>query len=360
MYDTLIRQIYTDPQAFENKTIAVGGFIRTFREGKAVSFMELADGSHFKPIQAVLDDRTELPGGTGAFLTGAAVRITGAIALTPGMKQPFELRASRAELLAPCPADYPLQKKRHSLEYLRTIAHLRPRTNTYYAAFKVRSVLSFAIHKFFNERGFVYVHTPIITTSDCEGAGEMFRVTTLPPGEADPAQDFFGRDARLTVSGQLNGEAFCFPFRNIYTFGPTFRAENSNTPRHAAEFWMVEPEMAFCDLTGNMDTAEEMIKTIVSDTLQNARPELEFFNEFVEPGLIGRLEALIKKDFARITYTEAIEALEKSGVAFTYPVSWGCDLQTEHERYLTEEVYRRPRVCHGLPEGNQILLHAPE
>lgn len=337
---TLIKNLFENTQNYADGQITIGGFVRTLRSSKAVSFMEITDGSAFKPIQAVLDENTKGFEDTGVFLTGAAVKITGKIVMTPEAKQPFELKAEEVELLAPCPADYPLQKKRHSLEYLRTLAHLRARTNTYYAAFKVRSVVSYAIHKFFNKRGFVYIHTPIITTSDCEGAGEMFRVTTLPLGEKDITQDFFGKDARLTVSGQLNGEAFCFPFRNIYTFGPTFRAENSNTPRHAAEFWMIEPEMAFCDLPMNMDTAEAMVKAIISDTLQNAKPEMEFFNEFIEPGLIERLSALLQKDFARITYTQAIEHLKKADTQFVYPVAWGCDLQTEHEKYLTEQVFK--------------------
>jgi asparaginyl-tRNA synthetase len=337
---TLIKQLYENPSLYHNQRVTIGGFIRTLRSSKAISFMEITDGSYFKSIQAVLNEETSGFDDAGAYLTGAAVKLTGKIILTPEAKQPFEMKTEETELLAPCPADYPLQKKRHSLEYLRTIAHLRARTNTYYAAFKIRSVVSYAIHRFFNERGFVYIHTPIITTSDCEGAGEMFRVTTLPLGETDISKDFFGKDARLTVSGQLNGEAFCFPFRNIYTFGPTFRAENSNTPRHAAEFWMIEPEMAFCDLSMNMDMAEAMVKAIVSDTLANALPEMEFLNEFIEPGLIDRLKKLLEKNFARITYTEAVEHLEKADVPFVYPVTWGCDLQTEHEKYLTEQVYQ--------------------
>lgn len=346
----LIKNLFEDFKPYLEKEISIGGFIRTYRSSKSVSFMELNDGTFFKPIQVVLNETTLGKENEALFLTGAAVKITGKIVPTPGMKQPFELAASSAELLAACPPDYPLQKKRHTLEYLRTIAHLRARTNTYYAAFKIRSVLSFAIHKFFNDRGFTYIHTPIITTSDCEGAGEMFRVTTLPPGETDPAKDFFGKDARLTVSGQLNGEAFCFPFRNIYTFGPTFRAENSNTPRHAAEFWMVEPEMAFCDLNMNMELAEDMIKSIIADTITNAMPELEFFNEFIEPGLLDKLNALLNKDFARITYTQAIEQLKKAKSDFAYPADWGCDLQTEHEKYLTEEVYKGPVFVTDYPK----------
>jgi asparaginyl-tRNA synthetase len=335
MQFTTIKELYTE-NPDPGKKIRVGGFIRTYRDMKTIRFMEIADGTYFKTLQVVLDEGTDAKD-SALYLTGAAVSVTGTLVPSQAQKQPFELKAETVEVLSPCPADYPLQKKRHSLEFLRSIPHLRARTNTYYAAFKVRSVVSYAIHKFFNERGFVYIHTPIITTSDCEGAGEMFRVTVLPPEETDFSKDFFGKEAKLTVSGQLNGEAFCFPFRNIYTFGPTFRAENSNTPRHAAEFWMVEPEMAFCDLEGDMDVAEAMIKFIVSYAMENAKLELEFFNEFVEPGLLDRLNALVSGNFHRVTYTEAVSILEKAKADFQYPVFWGCDLQTEHERYLTEE-----------------------
>ncbi|MDE6169115.1 MAG: asparagine--tRNA ligase, partial [Acetatifactor sp.] len=347
---TDIRALYRERESYIGREVTVGGWVRSNRDSKNFGFLVINDGTFFEPLQVVygegLDNFQELR----RINVGAALVITGTIVETPGAKQPFEMQAAQVLVEGPSGADYPLQKKRHSFEYLRTISHLRPRTNTFQAVFRVRSLIAYAIHSFFMERGFVYVHTPLITGSDCEGAGEMFQVTTLDldkvprkeDGSVDFAQDFFGKAANLTVSGQLNGETFAFAFKNIYTFGPTFRAENSNTTRHAAEFWMIEPEMAFADLKDDMLLAEGMLKYIILYVLENAPEEMAFFNQFVDKGLIERLQHVADSDFAHVTYTEAVEILEKHNDAFEYKVSWGCDLQTEHERYLTEKLFGRP------------------
>ena len=339
--------------------VEVSGWIKTVRESKNAGFIELSDGSSFKTVQIVYN-----PGSISQELlkdlgTGAAVRVAGELVLTPDMPQPFEIRADEIELLGACEDDYPLQKKRHTLEYMRSIGHLRPRANIFQATFRVRSVVAQAIHRFFDERGFLYVHTPLITPSDCEGAGEMFRVTTLDlndvpkteSGAVDTAKDFFGSEANLTVSGQLYAEAFALAFRDVYTFGPTFRAENSFTARHAAEFWMIEPEMAFCDLAGDMDLAEAMVKAVITSVMERCPDELAFFNSFVDQGLLARLHNVLQSDFVRITYTQAVELLQKSGASFKYPVEWGSDLQTEHERYITEQIYGKPVFVTDYPKG---------
>ena len=344
---------------FADKTVEVGGWIRTLRSSKSFGFIELNDGTFFKSVQVVFEDGvvdnyTEI----SKLGVGAAVIVKGRLVLTPEAKQPFEIKAEEIAVEGYTTPDYPLQKKRHSFEFLRTIAYLRPRTNTFSATFRVRSIAAYAVHKFFQERGFVYVHTPIITGSDCEGAGEMFQVTTLdmknPPlkddGTVDYSKDFFGKETNLTVSGQLSAETYALAFRDVYTFGPTFRAENSNTTRHAAEFWMIEPEMAFADLNDYMDTAEDMLKFVISYVLENAPEEMEFFNSFVDKGLIDRLNNIVNSDFGRITYTEAVELLKKAGDRFDYPVEWGCDLQTEHERYITEEIYKKPVFVTDYPK----------
>lgn len=349
-----LKQVQANPGAYAGE-ITVCGWIRTVREGKTAGFIELADGSSFKPAQVVYTrDERELGRNLA---TGCAIRVNGTLVLTPGAQQPFEIQAKTIDVMGACPQDYPLQKKRHSLEYLRTIQHLRPRTNTFQATFRVRSVVAAAVHEFFQQRGFVYVHTPILTGSDCEGAGEMFRVTTLdinnPPrtedGGVDFSHDFFGQSTNLTVSGQLYGEAYALAFGDIYTFGPTFRAENSYTARHAAEFWMIEPEMAFCDLIGNMEIAEAMVKFIIKTVLDRCPEEMAFFNQFIDQGLLDRLDNVINNEFAHVTYTEAVDILLHSDAQFQYPVSWGCDLQTEHERYLTEQVYNRPVFVTDYP-----------
>lgn len=337
--------------------IEASGWIKTARESKNVGFIELGDGSAFRSVQVVYE-HGEIPESVSKFFaTGTAITVKGVLELTPEAKQSFEIKANEVIIEGECPNDYPLQKKRHSMEYLRTILHLRPRTNTFQAVFRVRSVVAQAIHRFFDERGFVYVHTPIFTGSDCEGAGEMFRVTTLdmdnPPrtedGKVDFSKDFFGKPCNLTVSGQLHGEAFALAFRDIYTFGPTFRAENSNTARHAAEFWQIEPEMAFCDLNGYMDTAEAMIKYIIKTVLERCPDEMEFFNRFMDSTLLERLNHVVNSDFVRCSYTKAVELLQASGKQFQYPVFWGCDLQTEHERYICEEVYHCPVFLTDYP-----------
>ena len=337
--------------------IEVSGWIKTSRESKSVGFVELSDGSAFRSVQIVYENGV-IPAETVKRLTtGAAITVSGELVLTPEAKQAFEIRANSIAIDGDCPGDYPLQKKRHILEYLRTIQHLRPKANTFQAVFRVRHVVAMAIHRFFDERGFLYVHTPIFTGSDCEGAGEMFRVTSLdmncpprlPDGTVDYSKDFFGIPANLTVSGQLHGEAFAMAFRDIYTFGPTFRAEKSNTARHAAEFWQMEPEMAFCDLNGYMDIAEEMIKFIIRTVLERCPDEMAFFNSFVDKGLLDRLDRVVNSDFVRLPYTKAVEILEKSGKEFQYPVYWGCDLQTEHERYLCEEVFNSPVFVTDYP-----------
>lgn len=353
-----VKQLYRETEKFSDKEVVIRGWIRTNRGSNKFGFLEVNDGSFFKSVQVVyendnldnFDEVSKLPIST-------AVRVEGILVITPDAKQPFEIKANNIVVEGSSSSDYPLQKKRHSLEYLREIAHLRPRSNTFSAVFRVRSLVAHAIHCFFQDRGFVYVHTPIITGSDAEGAGEMFRVTTLDlenipskDGNIDFSQDFFGKEASLTVSGQLEGEIFAHAFSNIYTFGPTFRAENSNTTRHASEFWMIEPEMAFCDLEGNMSVAEDMIKYIISYVMEHAPEEMEFFNSFVDKGLLARLDNIINSEFGKVTYTEAVEILEKSGKEFEYPVSWGIDLQTEHERYLTEEVFKKPVFVTNYPK----------
>ena len=353
-----IRELYKNQEAYLDKEITVGGWVRSIRDSKAFGFIVINDGTFFTPLQVVYHDDMENFEEISKLNVGAAVVVTGTLVATPQAKQPFEIQAKTVTVEGASAPDYPLQKKRHSFEYLRTISHLRPRTNTFQAEFRVRSLIAYAIHQFFQERGFVYVHTPIITGSDCEGAGEMFRVTTLDmenipkneDGTVDYSQDFFNKETSLTVSGQLNGETYAQAFRNIYTFGPTFRAENSNTTRHAAEFWMVEPEIAFADLDDNMMLAEAMLKYIINYVLENAPEEMNFFNSFVDKGLLDRLHNVASSDFARVTYTEAIEILEKNNDKFDYKVSWGADLQTEHERYLTEEVYKRPVFVTDYPK----------
>ncbi len=353
----MIRDLYKNKEDYLDKTITVGGWVRSIRDSKTFGFIVVNDGTFFEPLQVVYHDSMDNFAEISKLNVGAAILVTGTLVATPQAKQPFEIQAETVEVEGASAPDYPLQKKRHSFEYLRTISHLRPRTNTFQAVFRVRSLTAYAIHKFFQERGFVYVHTPLITGSDCEGAGEMFRVTTMDPdniprdqeGKVDYSQDFFGRETSLTVSGQLNGEAYAQAFRNIYTFGPTFRAENSNTTRHAAEFWMVEPEIAFSDLDDVMMLAESMLKYIINYVLEHAPEEMNFFNSFVDKGLLDRLHNVASSDFAKITYTEAVELLEKNNDRFEYKVSWGADLQTEHERYLTEEVYRRPVFVTDYP-----------
>ena len=354
-----IAQIFADPSVFAGKSITVCGWVRTVRDMKNFGFIELNDGSNFKPLQVVfareqLDNYEEIARQN----VGAALIVQGVLELTPEAKQPFELKAGSIQVEGASTPDYPLQKKRHTPEYLRTIQHLRPRTNLFSAVFRVRSVAAQAVHEFFQSRGFVYVQTPIITGSDCEGAGEMFRVTALDlnnlplkeDGTVDDSKDFFGKATNLTVSGQLNAENFAMAFGDVYTFGPTFRAEVSYTPRHAAEFWMIEPEMAFADLNDYMDTAEQMVKYIINTVLERCPQEMTFFNSFVDKGLLDRLGNVISHDFGRITYTEAVELLLKSGKKFDYPVSWGIDLQTEHERYLTEEVFNKPIFVTDYPK----------
>lgn len=342
----LIRDFHKDPASYDGKKVRIGGWIKQSRVGKNVGFLQISDGTHFTPVQVVLETSLENYEEVGKYALSTAVIIDGVFKSTPEAKQPFEIIAETVTVEGTSDADYPLQKKRHSFEYLRTIAHLRPRSNTFQAVFRVRSVLAHAIHTFFQERGFVYVHSPILTASDAEGAGEMFQVTTLdidsPPrteeGDVDYKQDFFDKPMHLTVTGQLQGEVFAHAFRDIYTFGPTFRAENSNTPRHAAEFWMIEPEMAFCDLQGNMDNAEAMVKFLISEVLTKCPEEMKFFDQFIEKGVIERLEKVRDAKFGHMTYTEAIEVLQNSKEKFEYPVSWGSDLQTEHEKYLCQHV----------------------
>ena len=353
-----IRELFRATPA-DGETVTVCGWAKTVRDSKSIGFIELSDGSCFKNLQVVFQaDKLENYKEVAKAGVGTSMQVTGRIVVTPGAKQPFEVNADSVQLLDVCPPEYPLQKKRHTLEYLRTMPHLRPRTNTFAAAFRVRSVAAWAIHKFFQEQGFVYVHTPLITGSDCEGAGEMFRVTTLdvnnPPrtedGAVDFSQDFFGRSTNLTVSGQLEAEAFALAFGSVYTFGPTFRAEHSNTPRHAAEFWMIEPEMAFADLSDYMDNAEAMVKYVVNFLLEQCPDELAFFNQFMDKGLLERLNALVSADFARVSYTDAVALLEPHNDQFQYKVSWGCDLQTEHERFLTEQVFKRPVFVTDYPK----------
>ena len=339
-----VRELYRNREEYLDKEVTIGGWVRSIRDSKAFGFIVVNDGSFFEPLQVVYHDNMENFGEISKLNVGAAIIVKGTLVATPQAKQPFEIQATEVTVEGASAPDYPLQKKRHSFEYLRSIAHLRPRTNTFQAVFRVRSLTAYAIHKFFQERGFVYVHTPLITGSDCEGAGEMFQVTTMDlnnvpknaDGSVDYSKDFFGKETNLTVSGQLNGETYAQAFRNIYTFGPTFRAENSNTTRHAAEFWMIEPEIAFADLEDDMILAESMLKYVIRYVMENAPEEMNFFNSFVDKGLIDRLNNVVNSDFARVTYTEAIEILEKHNDKFEYKVSWGADLQTEHERYLTE------------------------
>ena len=353
-----IKDLYRNREQYLNQEVTIGGWLRSKRDSKTFGFLVVNDGTFFEPLQVVYSDTLANFADITKLNVGAALIVKGTLVPTPQAKQPFEVQASEVLIEGASAPDYPLQKKRHSFEYLRTISHLRPRTNTFQAVFRVRSLIAYAIHKFFQERDFVYVHTPLITGSDCEGAGEMFQVTTMdlqnipknPDGTVDFTKDFFGKPTNLTVSGQLNGETYAMAFKNIYTFGPTFRAENSNTTRHAAEFWIIEPEMAFADLTDNMILAESMLKYIINYVLENAPEEMEFFNKFVDKGLIERLRHVAESDFAHVTYTDAIAILEKHNDAFEYKVSWGCDLQTEHERYLTEKEFKRPVFVTDYPK----------
>ena len=355
---TTIRELFKNREEYLDKQVTVGGWIRSIRDSKTFGFIVLNDGSYFETLQVVYHDKMENFAEISKLNVGAAVVVKGTLVATPQAKQPFEIQADEVVVEGASAPDYPLQKKRHSFEYLRTISHLRPRTNTFQAVFRVRSLAAYAIHKFFQERGFVYVHTPLITGSDCEGAGEMFQVTTLdlanieksPNEKVNYKKDFFGKEVNLTVSGQLNGERYAMAFQNIYTFGPTFRAENSNTSRHAAEFWMIEPEMAFADLNDDMQVAEDMLKYIISYVMEHAKEELTFFNQHIDTGLIERLEHVLHSEFGHITYTEAIKILEKNNDAFQYKVHWGSDLQTEHERYLTEEIFKRPVFVTDYPK----------
>ena len=355
---TNIREIFRNKDKFADKEVTIGGWVRSNRNSKNFGFIVVNDGTFFEPIQVVYGNGLDNYDEVGKINVGAAIIVRGTLVLTPDAKQPFEIQATEVTVEGASTPDYPLQKKRHTFEYLRTISHLRPRTNTFEAVFRVRSLCAYAIHKFFQERDFVYVHTPLITGSDCEGAGEMFQVTTLDlnnlpmteDGKVDFSKDFFNKPTNLTVSGQLNGETYAMAFKNIYTFGPTFRAENSNTTRHAAEFWMIEPEIAFADLEDDMMLAESMLKYVISYVLENAPEEMAFFNNFVDKGLLDRLRNVVENDFARVTYTEAIDILSKHNDKFDYKVSWGCDLQTEHERYLTEQIYKRPVFVTDYPK----------
>lgn len=353
-----VRKLYDEPDSFNSKNITVAGWVKSIRASKKFGFIVLGDGTCFKPVQIVFDDSMDNYNDISKLNVGASIVVKGEFVLTPDAKQPFEIHALTIDVEGKSSSDYPLQKKKHTLEYLRTMPHLRPRTNTYSAVFRVRSVIAYAIHKFFQERDFVYVHTPIITGSDCEGAGEMFTVTTLDPqnlplnedGNVNYREDFFGKKTNLTVSGQLNGETFACAFKNIYTFGPTFRAENSNTPRHAAEFWMIEPEIAFADLEDDMQLAQDMLKFVIRYTLEHASQEIDFFNQFIDKGLKDRLDNVLNSEFGHITYTDAIDILKKNNDNFEYKVEWGCDLQTEHERYLTEEIFGRPVFVTDYPK----------
>ena len=355
---TNIREIFRNKDKFADKEVTIGGLVRSNRNSKNFGFIVVNDGTFFEPIQVVYGNGLDNYDEVGKINVGAAIIVRGTLVLTPDAKQPFEIQAAYVTVEGASTPDYPLQKKRHTFEYLRTISHLRPRTNTFEAVFRVRSLCAYAIHKFFQERDFVYVHTPLITGSDCEGAGEMFQVTTLDlnnlpmteDGKVDFSKDFFSKPTNLTVSGQLNGETYAMAFKNIYTFGPTFRAENSNTTRHAAEFWMIEPEIAFADLEDDMMLAESMLKYVINYVLENAPEEMAFFNNFVDKGLLDRLRNVVENDFARVTYTEAIDILSKHNDKFDYKVSWGCDLQTEHERYLTEQIYKRPVFVTDYPK----------
>lgn len=355
---TSVKELYRQTTEYADRKVTVGGWVRNNRDSKSFGFLVVNDGTFFEPLQVVYTEKLSNFEEIAKLNIGAAIVATGTILVTPGAKQPFEMQAEEIVVEGASTADYPLQKKRHTFEYLRTISHLRARTNTFQAVFRIRSLAAYAIHQFFQEREFVYVHTPIITGSDCEGAGEMFQVTTLDlenvprtkEGEIDFAKDFFGKSANLTVSGQLNAETYAFAFKNVYTFGPTFRAENSNTTRHAAEFWMIEPEMCFADLKDDMLLAESMIKYVIRYVLENAPEEMNFFNQFVDKGLIERLNHVVNSEFGHVTYTEAIKILEKHNDQFDYKVFWGCDLQTEHERFLTEQEFKRPVFVTDYPK----------
>ncbi len=359
MEKTVVRQLMRDTARYSNKEVEVSGWIRSNRDQKSFGFISLNDGTHFNTIQVVYE-KDMVPNFEEAakLRVGSAIIIRGILIETPQAKQPFEIKAKEIILEGDSPEDYPIQPKRHTREFLREVAHLRPRTNLFTAVFRVRSLAAYAIHRFFNDKGFVYVHSPIITANDAEGAGEMFRVTTFDPGnpalteegQVDFSADFFGRRTNLTVSGQLEAEVFALAFRDVYTFGPTFRAENSNTARHAAEFWMIEPEIAFADLQDDMRLAEDMLKYVISYVLENAKEEMDFFNQFVEKGTGEKLQNIVNSEFVRITYTEAVEVLQKSGEQFEYPVAWGNDLQTEHERYLTEKIYQKPVFVTDYPK----------
>ncbi len=357
MDNILIRELYRNSEKYYSKDVQVSGWVRTVRDSKTFGFIELNDGSFFKNLQIVFDNTLENFENVCKLTLSSSIIVTGTLVKTENAKQPFEIKAKEVKLVALSDPEYPLQKKRHTMEYLRTIAHLRPRTNTFNAVFRVRSVLSYAIHKFFQENNFVYVHTPIITGSDAEGAGEMFNLNTfdlknvdkLENGDVDFSKDFFGKPAHLTVSGQLDVETYAFAFRNVYTFGPTFRAENSNTVKHAAEFWMIEPEICFADLKDDMDLAESMLKFVIKYVLENCPEEMEFFNNFIDKTLLERLNNVINSDFGRISYTDAIKELEKHNDEFEYKVSWGVDLQTEHERYLSEKIFKKPVFVTDYP-----------
>ena len=355
---TTVKELFQNPDQYLDQEITVGGWVRSLRDSKSFGFIVVSDGSCFQTLQVVFHDTMENFSEIARLNVGAAIIVTGTLVATPQAKQPFEIQAAAVTVEGTSAPDYPLQKKRHSFEYLRTISHLRPRTNTFQAVFRVRSLIAYAIHQYFQDQGFVYVHTPLITGSDCEGAGEMFQVTTLDlenvpkneDGTVDYSKDFFGKPTNLTVSGQLNVETYAMAFRNVYTFGPTFRAENSNTPRHAAEFWMIEPEMAFADLDDNMAVAEGLLKYVIQYVLEHAPEEMAFFNQFVDKGLLDRLNNVLHSEFGHITYTEAVKILEEHNDQFDYKVSWGCDLQTEHERYLTEQIFKRPVFVTDYPK----------
>ena len=357
MENLVIKNLFNKPEEYFSKEITLSGWVKTVRDSKTFGFIELNDGSFFKNLQIVFDEKLENFSDVCKLTISSSIIVTGILVKTENAKQPFEVQATKIEIINIADADYPLQKKRHTFEYLRTIAHLRPRTNTFNAVFRVRSCLAYAIHKFFQEKGFVYVNTPLITSSDCEGAGEMFNVNSFDlndipkteDGEIDFSKDFFGKPAHLTVSGQLNVETYAFAFRNVYTFGPTFRAENSNTVKHAAEFWMIEPEMCFATLKDYMDTAEEMLKYIIQYVLDNCPEEMAFFNNFVDKDLFNRLENVLNSEFGRISYTDAVKELEKHNDEFEFPVSWGIDLQTEHERYLSEKIFKKPVFVTDYP-----------
>ena len=353
-----VRELYKNREAYLDKEVSVGGWVRSVRASKAFGFIVVSDGTYFETLQVVYHDNMANFAEISKLNVGAAIIVKGTLVATPDAKQPFEIQAVEVAVEGPSAPDYPLQKKRHTLEYLRTITHLRPRTNTFQAVFRVRSLIAYAIHQYFQERDFVYVHTPLITGSDCEGAGEMFQVTTMDlnnipkteDGAVDFTKDFFAKPTNLTVSGQLNGETYAMAFRNIYTFGPTFRAENSNTTRHAAEFWMIEPEMAFADLDDNMEVAEGMLKYVICYVLEHAPEEMAFFNSFIDKGLLDRLNNVVNSEFGRVTYTEAVKILEEHNDQFDYKVSWGCDLQTEHERFLTEQIFKKPVFVTDYPK----------